>query len=130
MAHSIQTFRGKNVSFSDLDLIVVMSFAADIIARRQRSGALSEVAQRWHEGLRLYGPGCIDLELDRLAGSPEQVSELMAVLVLLLEELASNGGAIPAAVLNERVQVPGVVFRDYKVSFIADAARSLMELLL
>ncbi|MBV8224672.1 MAG: hypothetical protein JO232_05730 [Verrucomicrobia bacterium] len=130
MATSIQEFKGKTLMLNDLDLILVVVIILRLISKTPESVGLEHVAEHWKRALASYGPGVLDLELDKLMGAPGDVSSLSTLLSRIEAELAPYGGIVPASVLNDLVFMPGIKFADYQVQRIVTAGRLLREVLL
>jgi hypothetical protein len=131
MGHLIPTYNGKTVVINDLDLLIILGFALQIIDGSPQFGNLADLAAEWKKIPSLYGPGVIDLKIDDLVETPSQVRELKTLLETVLEQASQYGnGEIPPDVLNKMVIVPGVIFNNPgKVDFINSAVRQLQVLL-
>jgi len=125
MAHSIQTFGGKSEVINDIDLIVFIVFALEIISELPEVESLRPLAEEWQSVLHQYGPGLVDLKVDRLLVTPEQERDFTTLLETILAEAAQYHDTIPASFLNNQASIPGVTFHDYKVSLLRDAVKRL-----
>jgi hypothetical protein len=130
MAHSIQVFEKRSKSFNDLDLLIVITFVLEMIAKEPDQFGLSKVCDHWKGALRSYGPGVLDLEFESLIRSQSDRCLMAEIFDKVREELEAFGTKIPATVLRERVQIPGVKFHDYPVVCVAATATDLKALLL
>jgi hypothetical protein len=129
MAHSIQVFEQRSKSFNDLDLLIIIAFVITVISKDPDQFGLSKVCDRWSAALKSYGPGILDMELDSLTCSPSERFAMVGVLDKIRAQLEVFGTKIPAAVLNELVQIPGVKFHDYPVESATKAIDDLKKLL-
>src|SRR4051812_6288851 len=102
MAHSIQTFKGKSEVINDLDLFVVIGFALTTIELSEQFESLKSLATEWRKVPSLYGPGCIDLNIENLVVTPTQRMEFAMLLEAILRQTSrSFPKGIPVDVLNK-----------------------------
>jgi hypothetical protein len=129
MAHSIQVYGERTAVINDLDLIVIIGFAVEIIGQRQDFADFQGLAMQWRDSLRLYGPGVIDLKLEQFITTPDGAQKFRSLLSAILEQALIHDETIPAQVLNALPSASGVIFRDYSVSHIAEAVEKLEALI-
>jgi hypothetical protein len=55
MAHSIQACRGKTELINDLDLLIIVGFALEVMRQSTDFEGIRGLAQEWQEALRQYG---------------------------------------------------------------------------
>lgn len=127
MANSTQVYQGRSISLSDLDLIIIIGKAVDIIP--EKFASLGRLKEYWHEQIKIFAPGCIELNLDFLIDSPEVLSELVLLLDEISSEFADFDGKIPSIILNRQMRPAHVEFKEYKTSAILDAIQKLYGLL-
>lgn len=129
MASSIQVVGGHAETLNDLDLIALVCLLGQEIECQQVDlKLLLPFVARWQAGLKGYGPGTIDLQLEQIASSDEAKDQLLTALASVEERLEQYGNMIPATVLNKLCAVPGVDFRDYPTSLLSSAAAKLAGL--
>ena len=129
MAHSIQTFGGKSEVVKDIDLIIIIVFALEIISRSPQLESLRGLAEEWQSVLHQYGPGVIDLKFEKVLRTGAQERDIATLLETILAEAAQYHETIPASLLNKQAPIPGVIFHDYKVSLLKDAVKRLQKLI-
>ena len=127
MAHSTQVFRGRAEVFNDLDLMVLFMFLRDS-PHASGDDAEALLFARWEDGLRHYGCGLIRLELDAMFTDGASTQRFASALSEVRKRLSFFGERIPSGLLNARNITPGVVFADYPVALLADAALRLENL--
>jgi hypothetical protein len=115
--------------FNDLDLIAVLSLLdREVVSRPDEYLELRPLLSEWKRDLVTYGPGTIDLKLD--AVSHRGRAQLRSLLASVGDRVEQFGNSVPASVLTERLQVPGVRFNDYPVSVLRTVVNALRKLLL
>jgi hypothetical protein len=130
MAHSIQTFRSRDVNFNDLDLMVIICLLQQEVSNApERYRLVRPLVARWRANLVLWGPGTIDLELADIESSEDGIAELRSLFVALNDALEKMGTRIDGGFLNASCSVPGVVFNDYSTAILKEAVSGLMTLL-
>ncbi len=128
MAHSIQEYKGKIAIINDLQLIIIIGVALQIIDQSGKFESFRTLAEAWKDQLYRYGPGVIDLKLELFIPTPEKLKEFRALLEEVVTDVSTYGSAIPADVLNSRFSIHGIKFYDNKVSFIREAIKQLQGL--
>jgi hypothetical protein len=131
MASSIQIRSKKIKRFNDLDLIAIICliyFEATRIPDEYPT--ILPTIKRWHRDLLSYGPGTIDLDLDKFPASALAVREFLAATNAVKAVVSQFGEILPASVLNEKCHIPGVKFSDYLVGNIEVAIQDLSFLLI
>lgn len=113
---------------NDLDLIVIIGFALEIIRRSPDFACFDNLATDWEKALRQYGPGVIDLKLEQFIATPDELRKFKALLSVILERTSQHDTRIPAQVLNELVSAHGVRFGDYSVFHVEEAVKRLQAL--
>jgi hypothetical protein len=130
MAHSIQVLDEKAETFNDLDLLVLIKFFLMELKRNSEAyPRLASIATGWRESLENYGPGTIDLRVERAVGDAEGRQQFANLLAAVARELNRDGELVPAAELNSLSAVPGVKFYDYQKSLLREAIAKLNKLL-
>ena len=122
-------FKGKPEVINDLDLLVIIGFALPVIRKSKQFAALAELAEDWQMAANYYGPGTIDLKLERLIENPTLVPELATVLGHVLRQIDEYGETIPGDLLNEIMPVPGVIFYNFNTSSLRDGVKKLKALI-
>ena len=129
MAHSLQTYRGKTEVLNDLDLLIILGFALEVIRESSQFESLQSLAMAWQQVPKMYGPGVIDLKIDELIQTHTEVRELRKLLETVLQKASKYHETIPAPVLKKIVMVPGIRFNDYKVGWVNEAVKKLQTLI-
>jgi len=130
MAHSSQEFAGRNKSFNDVDLLVLLH-----LMMRNVKGVVDDpqVEQRltseWREVFEIYGPGLITLGLDELAENETMKQAYLRVLRATEEHLDTIGPVYPKAQLQTGWRVPHIRLTDYPTDDLRAVIRGLRELL-
>ncbi len=124
MANSSQEFRGRLLSFNDLDILVAIIIADDIYKSIPQSRKVSEILTGWKHQMEIYGPGLIDLMLDDFLRSPEDQAEFFSFLEEIRHRVTIMGDIIPASMLNDRT-VMGIAFKDYPASAVLSLLNGL-----
>jgi len=114
---------------NDFDLLIIVGFALRIVRQIPQFEELQELIMQWHDSLRHYGPGVIDLRLERLEQAPEMARKLGELLTEIINGIAQYGETIPAYVLNEQSSVPGVKFSDYRAKNVEESVKKLQSLI-
>jgi|GEM_PF-1493210 len=127
MAHSIQVYRGKHEVINDLDLVVIIGLALQIIQQSTQFESLQSLATEWQKALDLYGPGVIDLKINELTHA--QVADLRTLLKGAFQQALRYEEKIPAEVLKKMVKVSGVTFNDYRTEWVIEAVKKLQALI-
>jgi hypothetical protein len=127
MASSIQSYKGRRAIFNGLDLIVVVALTKDVLCSKP-DPRLSNIIATWGRAIAYFAPGVVTLHLDNTVNSPFILSSVRESLSKVVEELAVHGEKIPASFLS-KLNIPGVIFYDYKADFLYKAAMSLRDLL-
>lgn len=125
MAHSIQVYHGRSEIFNDFDLMVLFIFLRDV--GNPPAFAIERAFPEWENTLRNYGPGLIDLALDERTDA--QLTRLGNELRSVRVRLSCSGNHIPAGFLQARNITPGMVFGDFPVPHLLDAAVRLESLI-
>jgi hypothetical protein len=128
MAHSIETYKGKTTVINDLDLLVIMGFAIEIIHQSASFAGFRDLETHWRRSIRQYGPGVLDLKLEQFITTPDKTRELRALLSTIVERASQHGKTVSAQVLNELISAPDVVFGDLNISYIEEAIKKLQAL--
>ena|SRR5258708_37611183 len=129
MAHSIQTYRGKTEVLNDLDLLIILGFALEIIRESSQFDSLQSLVMAWQQVPKMYGPGVIDLKIDELVQTHAEVRELRTLLETVLQRASKHHETIPAHVLKKIVMVPDIRFNDYRVEWVNEAVKKLQMLI-
>lgn len=129
MGHSIQVIGDKSAIINDGDLLVVMGLSLAAIRHSGQYASLTDLTQKWQKALDGYGPGVIDLKLERIFENPKSKAELKSVFDVVSRQVDRCGEKIPADLLNEFVRVQGVTFFDYDTVSIREALMKLGTLI-
>ena len=111
---------------NDLDLMVLFMFLRDA-GGVAGGGATDRLLGEWEHSLRHYGPGLIDLALEQMTDAEAQ--EVAAAIREVRERVGTFGERVPESVLRARNITPGVVFADFPVRLLVEAAVRLENLI-
>jgi hypothetical protein len=102
MGHSIQVVGERVVIVDDEDLLVVLLFLIErATAQEEVYSALQTFVEEWKQQITGYGPGVLDLAVDRIADQPMARAELEQMMREVGKEIADRfGETIPASTLN------------------------------
>jgi hypothetical protein len=128
MAHTIQTYSGRAVLFTDLDLVAIVAAVLERIEEHTAGSSMAALADSWRKSLESYGTGVLPLRLDQLLPSTSDAAQLISTLEAVRAEVASYGAAVPAAVLNAWVKGRGVRYCDYDAERLVGTLQRFIEL--
>jgi hypothetical protein len=117
MGHSMVDFQGRHVLLDDADLILVAHAALDAsgagAADAVPAAGLHALLESWRGLMDVYGPGCVELGLDRFIVTDADRAALAALLSATKRHLREQGTVLTAEYLNRIVGAPGVLlFHD------------------
>jgi len=116
--------------FNDLDLMAILYLAdLEVASRPSNYLTISATLTKWKQRLMTYGPGTIDLNLNELSSSNNAIPELIEILDTVNANLEKFGHAVPASILNQQCNAPGVRFFEYPTSLLRPAITRLRQLL-
>jgi len=128
MAHSLLALGVSQRLFNDVDLLAALALAGSVLDRAPARFQMARSAfAGWRESLKGYGPGTIDLRLNRIDRA--SLDELAQVLAAAEVSLLTLGPTIPSTSLNSAEIAPGVTFLDYPSDRVRESLRGLAELL-
>jgi hypothetical protein len=130
MAWSIQVVAGKSEVLHDLDILALLSLIqTEIDSNIDGYSALASFESAWRESLETYGPGTLELDLERLSSDPQGVAQFRHLLSKVRSRLVSFGELVPAVAITTGRRNHGVRFSDYKTSMLVAALDQLETLL-
>lgn len=129
MANSTQEFRGRFISFNDLDIIAVIHLTMDVYKSLHEDKKISEIVAGWAHQMEIAGPGSIDLMLDDYLQSPDEKNAFFVLLEGVRNRVKMFGSVVPVSVLSRPVAM-GVAFKDYPAQEIHSCLDELENLVL
>jgi hypothetical protein len=127
MAHSILIHHGRHLILNDGDLLIVMGAMHDEISSHPaRYPTITELLDHIADNRQGWGPGLVDLPLDRITQRPEGRAELLLVLERIAYLLSNLGPTLPEKYAR-RWAVPGLIWMDREVDPAIAATRELLE---
>lgn len=131
MAHSIQTI-GDNFSIiNDRDLEVLVAILCEEIASsEEKYSSLNLFAKQFVESVVNSGPGCIDLELEKIRSDSLAMLQFAGLLSAIEEKVSDWNENISESIVSEEFRFSGLRFTDYptsKVFLSVEKIRSLFE---
>lgn len=129
MAYSFISYRDENIRVNDFDLIALVFLLKATARQKDGESSLNDVFAAWIDSIENDGAGNIDLNLDSLLTSPEQLALLLSILQSVKQKLAEFPEVIAADFLRQLILVKGVEFGNYKKIFLENIANALDQLL-
>ena len=122
-------FRGRFHRENDSSLVVLMLFVVKRIPANSLEALDRRILEFWRNPWEIYGPGCIDMKLDQLLQTPQDVRRLRFLLLESEKEFSLFGKSIPADILNSLVKSSDWKFGDFPVDRAIAASSDLRELI-
>lgn len=129
MAYSFISYRDENIRVNDFDLIALVFLLKATARQKYGESSLNDVFAAWIDSIENDGAGNIDLNLDSLLTSPEQLALLLNILHSVKLQLAEFPEVIAADFLRQLILVKGVEFGNYKKIFLENITNALDQLL-
>lgn len=121
MGHSFLEFRNKSQLLNDFDIIFVVHITLDAIRnssdRPTITSGIKELLDYWETLTNIYGPGCLETELDRFVVTEDDRACLLRLLELARSLIEHFGATVPGDYLNRIINAPALFhFPDEKTS--------------
>ncbi len=129
MAHSFITYKNQDVRVNDFDLIVLVFFLERTALTMHIAAQLREVFLAWIDSIESDGAGNINLHLDTLLGDSGNMVLISKTVQEARKSLCDLPDIIPADYLEGLVKISGVVFGEYKKSFLENVLESFEEVI-
>jgi|JI9StandDraft_2_1071091.scaffolds.fasta_scaffold393009_1 hypothetical protein len=107
MAHSFLEFNRRMIRLSDTDILVSLLLMSEALAGSSDSGdvRVRDLVDGWLSQIDEWGPGCIELHLDRNIVPPLTPSVFVRALRISQSHAVTYGPEVPFAHANERLGV-------------------------
>ena len=129
MAHSFVSYGEADLRVNDFDLIALVFFLKAVDAPRNGEPLLKNMFAVWIDSIENDGAGNINLKLDSLLKTPEDLGLLLTALHNVKSQLAALPETIPADFLRKLIEVKGIEFGDYRKIFLENIANAFDEFL-
>jgi hypothetical protein len=110
VGHSIQNVGDRHAIFRDSDLMVLIALVRKELEDNSTAHERARsVVAAWRRQMEGYTPGCIELDFDGVAASPERTAAVLHLFDSLRAQLAATE-KVSRATLTAYCEVPGVHF--------------------
>lgn len=112
MGHSYVEFRGRSRLMPDIEIVTAVHVVLDVV-RETPSLKLTEnidaLLESWGTLMEPYGPGCLDVALDKFVETDADRDCLLDLLERSRGKLQEFGATVPGDYLDRVVDAPGVL---------------------
>ena len=130
MAVSVQLVGRKAEVLNDLDLLILLRMMAEEVRSKPgRYSSLRQIADHWESCWEQYGPGTLNLELEKVALDSQKKADCLDLFARIGRKLCLLEATLPADRVNRRWGVKGIKFFDYQTDQLRVALDKLRALI-
>lgn len=116
MAHSYLEFRNRSLLLKDLDILGIAHCALEegglMRAGDTLPSAIEKMLQVWPYHLETAGVGCLDLQLDNILSTQDDVRTFLALLERIEQRFKNFGSVVPGSYLNGLLKSKVIFYGD------------------